>query len=129
MERLCNLGVLEHQQASEWALPSFVIPKKDESVHFLSNFWVVNTRLVRTPFPIPKISMVLQELEGFSFATALDLNMVITPLDWIQMHPKSAPSSYLGENIPRSNCQWVLQVLQMFSKVKMSELKESLEYV
>ncbi len=26
-------------------------------------------------FPIPKISTVLQELEGFSFATTLDLNM------------------------------------------------------
>jgi hypothetical protein len=30
---------------------------------------------VRKPFPIPKISTVLQELEGFTFATALDLNM------------------------------------------------------
>jgi hypothetical protein len=35
----------------------------------------INKRLVRKPFPIPKITMVLQELEGFSFATALDLNM------------------------------------------------------
>jgi hypothetical protein len=26
-------------------------------------------------FPVPKISTVLQELEGFTFATALDLNM------------------------------------------------------
>jgi hypothetical protein len=31
--------------------------------------------LIRKPFPIPKISTVLQELEGFTFATALDLNM------------------------------------------------------
>jgi hypothetical protein len=44
-------------------------------IHFLSKFWEVNKRLVRKPFPIPKVSMVLQELEGFSFATALDLNM------------------------------------------------------
>jgi hypothetical protein len=29
MERLCQLGVLERQPASEWALPSFIIPKKD----------------------------------------------------------------------------------------------------
>ncbi len=26
--RLCKLGVLERQSASEWALPSFIIPKK-----------------------------------------------------------------------------------------------------
>jgi hypothetical protein len=41
----------------------------------LSIFWEVNRRLIRPPFPIPKISKVLQEIEGFSFATALDLNM------------------------------------------------------
>ena len=30
---------------------------------------------VRKPLPIPKISTVLQELEGFTYAMALDLNM------------------------------------------------------
>jgi hypothetical protein len=75
VERLCKLGVLERQPASEWALPSFIIPKKDKTVCFLSDFWEVNKRLVRTPFPISKISTVLQEIEGFSYATALDLNM------------------------------------------------------
>ncbi len=75
VERLCKLGVLEWQPASKWVLPSFIIPKKDRTVCFLSDFWEVNKRLVRKPFPIPKISMVLQEIEGFSFATALDLNM------------------------------------------------------
>ncbi len=74
-ERLCKLGVLGRQPASEWALPSFIIPKKDKTVRFLSDFWEVDKRLVRKPFPIPKISTVLQEIEGFSFATALDLNM------------------------------------------------------
>jgi hypothetical protein len=75
VERLCKLGVLERQPASEWASPSFIIPKKDRTICFLSNFWEVNKRLVRKPFAIPKISTVLQELEGFTFATALDLNM------------------------------------------------------
>ncbi len=32
-------------------------------------------RIVRKPYPIPKISTTLQELEGFTYATALDLNM------------------------------------------------------
>jgi hypothetical protein len=75
VERLCELGVLERQPASEWASPSFIIPKTDKTVRFLSDFWEVNKRLVRKPFPILKISMVLQEIEGFSYATALDLNM------------------------------------------------------
>jgi hypothetical protein len=55
--------------------PSFIIPKKDNTVRFISDFREVNNRLVRKPFPIPKNSTVLQELEGFTFATALDLSM------------------------------------------------------
>jgi hypothetical protein len=64
VEGLCKQGVSEKQPASEWASPSFIIPKKDRTVRFLGNFWEVNRRLVRKPFPmIPKISTVLQELE------------------------------------------------------------------
>ena len=35
----------------------------------------MNKRIVRNPFPIPKISTGLQEPEVFTYATALDLNM------------------------------------------------------
>jgi hypothetical protein len=31
--------------------------------------------IVKKPYPIPKISTTLQELEGFTYATTLDLNM------------------------------------------------------
>ena len=75
MQRLCELGVLKWQPESEWVLQSFILPKKDQTVRFLSDFREVNKRIVRNPFPIPKISTVLQEMEGFAFATALDLNM------------------------------------------------------
>jgi hypothetical protein len=61
VERLCKLGVLERQPASEWALRSFIIPKKYRTIRFLSNFQEVNKMLARKPFPIPKISTVLQE--------------------------------------------------------------------
>jgi hypothetical protein len=78
MKEICHLielGVLEWQPSSEWAAPSFIQPKKNGTVHFLTDFREQNKRLVRKPFPLPKISTVLQELEGFTFATALDLNM------------------------------------------------------
>jgi hypothetical protein len=75
IKRLIELGVLEWQPSSEWAAPSFIQPKKNGTVRFLTDFRELNKRLVRKPFPLPKISTVLQELEGFTFATALDLNM------------------------------------------------------
>ena len=40
-----------------------------------SDFWQVNKRLVRKPFPLPKSSKVFQKIDGFSYATTLDLNM------------------------------------------------------
>ncbi len=129
VERLWKLGVLERQPASEWTSPSFIIHKKDKTVHFLSDFWEVNKKLVRKPFPIPKISTVLQEIEGFSYATALDLNMgyytirldpdaskictIIFP--WGKYSYKRLPTGIAGSpNIFQG---------------KMSELMETLEYV
>jgi len=66
---------MEFQPVSEWASPSFIIHKTDKTVRMISDFWEVNRRLAGKPFPIPKISTVLQELEGFTFDTTLDLNM------------------------------------------------------
>jgi hypothetical protein len=38
--------------------------KNDKIVHFLSDFWEVNKKVVRKLFPIQKISTVLQEIKG-----------------------------------------------------------------
>ena len=73
--RLVNLGVLKKQPSSEWASPTFIIPKSNQTVRFISDFREVNKRIIRTPFPIPKIKDLLTEMEGFTYATALDLNM------------------------------------------------------
>jgi hypothetical protein len=63
------------QLVSQWASPSLIISKKDLTVRTISDFRELNKRIVGKPYPIPKISTTLQELEGFTYATALDLNM------------------------------------------------------
>jgi hypothetical protein len=72
---LCNIGVLEWQPSSQWALPTFIIPKKNSTVRTISDFREPNKHIVRKPYPIPQISTILKELESFSYSTALDLNM------------------------------------------------------
>ncbi len=72
---LCNIGVLEWQPSSRWTLPTFIIPQKDNTVCTISDFRDFNKRIVRKSYPIPQISTILQELEVFTYATALDLNM------------------------------------------------------
>ncbi len=71
---LCDIGMLEWQPSLQWASPTFIIPKKDSTVCTISDFRELKC-IVRKPYPIPKISTTLQELEGFTYATALDLNM------------------------------------------------------
>ncbi len=75
IKRLCDIGVLEWQPSSQWVLPTFIIPKKDCTVCTISDFRELNRHIVRKPYPISKISVILQELEGFTYATALVLNM------------------------------------------------------
>ena len=75
VERLCKVGVLKKVNHSEWAAPTFIIPKKDGSVRFISDFRELNKRIKRKPYPIPKIQDLLLKLEGFKHATLLDLNM------------------------------------------------------
>ncbi|MGH7955257.1 MAG: reverse transcriptase/ribonuclease H family protein, partial [Gloeomargaritales cyanobacterium] len=75
LDRLCKLEVLQRCGPSPWASPSTVIPKKDNRVRFISDFRGLNARIKRKAYPLPKISDLMQKLEGFTYATALDLNM------------------------------------------------------
>ena len=75
VERLVKIGVLKRINNSEWAAPTFIIPKKNGTVRFISDFRELNKRIRRKPFPIPKIQDLLLKLEGFKYATSLDLNM------------------------------------------------------
>ena len=84
VERLVQLGILEKINDSEWAAGAFIIPKKDGTVRFLTDFRELNKRIKRKPYPIPKIQELMLLLEGFMFATSLDLNMgyyhiILTP--------------------------------------------------
>jgi hypothetical protein len=75
IERDVKLGVLKRCSDSEWAAPTFIIPKKNGAVRFISDFSKLNEMLKWKPYPIPKIAQMLQELEEFAYATSLDLSM------------------------------------------------------
>ena len=51
------------------------MPKTDTTLRSIGDFREVNTHIKRKPFPLPKISDLLQKLEGFTYATSLDLTM------------------------------------------------------
>ena len=69
------LGILEKASGNAWANPTFIIPKSNGIVHMVSDFRKLNSNLVQKPYHIPKIYGIIHELEGFQYATALNLNM------------------------------------------------------
>ncbi len=74
-DRLCKIGTLKKVNRSKWAFPSFVAPKKDSAVRFANDLWELNERTKHMPCPPPKMQDPLLKLEGFQWATALDLNV------------------------------------------------------
>jgi hypothetical protein len=51
--------------------------RKKGTIRVVTDFRKLNLLLKRHPFPIPKIGIadVIRSMEGFTFASALDLNM------------------------------------------------------
>ena len=129
VERLVKIGVLKRINNSEWAAPTFIIPKKNGTVRFISDFRELNKRIHRKPFPIPKIQDLLLKLEGFKYASSLDLNMGY-------YHIKLCPSSkklctivlpwgkYEYQKLPMGLCNSP----DIFQE-KMNELFTGFEYV
>jgi hypothetical protein len=55
LDRSCELNVLKRVNRSQWGAPTFIIPKKDGTVRFMSDLRELNKRIKRQPQPIPKI--------------------------------------------------------------------------
>ncbi len=79
IKRLESLEILKPIASSEWAAPTFIIPKKNNTVCVITDFRGLNKCLVRKPYPIPKIPNIFRGLEKFQYTMTIGLNM--GPLD------------------------------------------------
>ena len=77
LNHLCELGVLEKVlgSPSEWASPSFITPKKDGRVRFITDLRQLNKVIKRKVHPLPLINEVLKKRPGYKFLTKLDVSM------------------------------------------------------
>jgi hypothetical protein len=72
---LVEIGVLERWGATEWGSPTFIIPKKDGRIRWVSDFRQLNAVIKRKQYPLPVIHDVLRRRSGYKFLTKIDLTM------------------------------------------------------
>ena len=128
IKRLCEYGVLRKINNSEWACPMFTIAKPDGSLRSLADLREVNKVIKRKPYPLPKITDMLQKLEGFMYATSLDLNMgyyhmVLTPFSSRLCTIVLPWGKYEYTRLPMGLC-----ISPDVFQEKMSELMSGLEF-
>jgi len=75
LDRLCKKGVLKPCGPSEWLLPSFLIPKKDGYVSWITDFCELNKVIKRRVYNLPRIQDILNKRKGYEFFSKLDISM------------------------------------------------------
>ena len=129
VQHLCKIDVLKRINTAEWAAPTFIIHKKNGTARLISDFRELNKQIQRKPFPIPKIQDMLLKLEGFKYATSLDLNMAYYHIKLCHQSKRLCPiilpgGKYEYQKLPMGLCNSP----DIFQE-KMNELFSSLEYV
>ena len=75
VDRLIKIEVLKKINNSQWAAPTLIITKKNGTVRFISDVKELYKTIKTKPFPIPKVQDMSLKVEGFRYATSLDLSM------------------------------------------------------
>jgi hypothetical protein len=72
---LCEIGVLHPQGASEWSSPTFITPKKDGRVCWVSDLRELNKVVRQTQYPLPIIQDILRRRSGYKLFTKIGISM------------------------------------------------------
>lgn len=75
IDQQVKLGILERCYATEWGMPTFVVPKPDGSCRLISDFRELNKVTKKLHYPLPKLQDIFHRRRGFKYVTLIDVSM------------------------------------------------------
>jgi hypothetical protein len=81
LQHLLDVGVLRPCGPTESGNPTFIIPKKDGRVRWISDLRELNKALKHKVYPLPMIQDITQRRAGYKYFTKLDLTMFYYTLE------------------------------------------------
>ena len=67
--------MLTPAQKSQYGNSAFIIPKKEGTAMFITDYLKINHKLVRKPYPLARLVKTMRQMERFQYATTLYLTM------------------------------------------------------
>ncbi len=71
----CEIGALRPQEACKWGYLTFIIPKKDGRINWVSDLGELDKVVRRQQYPLPIIQDILRKGTGYMFFTKIDVSM------------------------------------------------------
>jgi hypothetical protein len=126
---LLLLDVLEPVLTSQWAFPTFLIPKKDGTARFVSDFRKLNQVLQDEQHSLPLIREVLTRRSGFDYVTIFDLTS-----QFYHFEVEEKSREYLVINTPFGKYRYKrlpmgIKIAPAFAQAVMTKLFHDLDYV
>ena len=72
---LTEIRVLEEALHSEWLTGTFIQPKKDGRIHWISDFQGLDKYLRQKVYPLPRIGNILANHTGYQYLSKIDISM------------------------------------------------------
>jgi len=76
LQHLIREGALRPFRATDWAFPTFLIPKKNDRVSWISDFRELNDLIERPQYPLPRIQQIMLKQKSYKYFTKIDLSMM-----------------------------------------------------
>jgi hypothetical protein len=72
---MVKLGIMKPNFNCPWSSPSLAVLKPNGDIQIVTDFWMVNQQLRCKPYPMPNMSELFQRIDGYDFASTLDLRL------------------------------------------------------